>query len=90
MANYFLKNATGAVAKMYRVEYLVNGSNIRVTGASVTGADLTLPDGTTVSGIDEEVSVTNVLVDVVLVSVVAGTVGEYGTLVDSLVTSQWG
>jgi len=92
MANYYLKNATGEITKMYRLEYTVIGDpvEIRVKSASITGVAAVLPDNTVVSGIDEKVDISQVLVDLVLTNVIEGTVAEYGTLVASLVTSQWG
>jgi hypothetical protein len=92
MANYYLKNKTGEITKMYRLEYtaISDPLEVRVKSASITGVNAVLPDQTIVNGIDEPVDVSQVLIDLVLTSVVEGTVAEYGTLVASLVTSQWG
>ena len=91
MPEYFLKNAGDTVTKMYRLNYGPTGQGgFAVNKAFIAGTAVPLPDGTTTTGQDTEVDVKHVLVDLVLASMVPGTLDEYRALMKTRVDALWG
>lgn len=90
MANYYLKNA--AATRMYRLEYGTNDEGgIAVWGAHAcaTGTDAELPNTDAITEVDATVDPAQVLVDLVVNSLVAGTVAEYRTLAKAMTDLKW-
>ena len=89
--NYFLKSVDGL--KIYRIPYIVNEGQVSVGGAFITGHDVTVPSGMTLDGIDVGAQLADVLVDVILATVVEGTVAEYRalakTIADADIDARW-
>jgi hypothetical protein len=89
MANYYLKNADAT--RIHRVVYESDNGNITIAGAyaCATGASAKLPNGNLVESIDQPVDVGQVLIDVVLNSLVPGTVTEYRELAKVMTDAKW-
>lgn len=90
MANHYLKTASGL--RVYRLEYdVLAGPKYEVTGAfvSATGADAVLPNGVAVTRFDQQVSPSQVIVDLVLGNVAVGTVADYRTAAKAMIDTSW-
>jgi hypothetical protein len=90
MADYFLK-ATDA-SRAYRLVYVVADSTgaISVSEAHAVGrAGSKTPSGAAIVEVDQHVSVEDVLVELVLAAVVAGTAADYRAAAKAQIDAKW-
>ena len=88
--NYYLKNSDAT--RMYRIDYSTDtDGHIRIGGAyaCATGTSAVTPDGNPISEPDVEVETSQVLVDLIVNSLVAGTVTEYRTRAKAMIDAEW-
>jgi phenylalanyl-tRNA synthetase beta subunit len=90
MADYFLKATDGSRA--YRLVYVIEDSTgaIRVSEAHAVGhAGSVTPSQTQIVDLDQPVTVEDVLVELVLDAVVAGTAADYRTVAKAQIDGKW-